>query len=427
MHIWMVNATDAIPEESFGYKRGMDIARVLSEAGHSVSWLVPSFAHALKEQRPARLEMAGGAGAVTVHSIPTCAYEANVSIARLRSYWHFGRGLLRIADTLPRPDAILAVLPTPFADVACARLARRFRVPLIGDFRDLWPELFAAHVPRALRWLTPALLAPWFAMRSFAMNRMAALISVNEHYRAYLLEHEPGLAAVPTHVIYDGIDARVVADERTPCDIGHTGLVKASGEMWAVYAGMLSDHHDVATLCDAAHLLHRRGASPVRILVLGKGPMAERVAKAAQEVPHLDYLGVVSIERLRAIYQHADIGLVTCAPTSTVVLPAKFFDYLGAALPMVSSVPHDCHELMLRYDLGVGYRAGDAESLADALSALAADASAVTRLSYNVRRAARDFNRHVLYQEFAPVIARAIIAAPARSASGTLPSQGVVS
>jgi glycosyltransferase involved in cell wall biosynthesis len=413
MHIWMVNATDAIPGEDFGYKRGADVAAVLSGAGHSVDWLVPSFSHARKEQRPTRMEVESAGGRVVVHSIATCAYEANVSLARLRSYWQFGRGLLAMAPTLRRPDAMLAVLPTPFADVACGRLAEQFGVPLIGDFRDLWPELFAAHVPSPLEVVSPVLLAPWYAMRRYALSRLSHLVSVNARYREHLLEREPMLRRIPSSVIYDGIDARIVS-HATPHDARRaSGLPKPDGTVWAIYAGMLSDHHDIETLLDAARIIAERGLAPqLRILVSGKGPMADVVEKAAAHLANLTYLGVVPIERLRAIYGLADIGLVTCAPTSTVVLPAKFFDYLGAGLPMVSSVPGDCRTFVRSRELGVEYDAGDAQSLAERLSALANDPAARRRFAENSRAAARDFDREELYRDFLPIIAGAAATRP---------------
>jgi glycosyltransferase involved in cell wall biosynthesis len=414
MHIWMVNATDAIPGEHFGYKRGADVAAVLSEAGHSVSWLVPSFSHALKEQRPARLHVESPGGRVTVHSVPTCAYDANVSVARVRSYWQFGRGLPRVAAHLPAPDALLAVLPTPFADVACARLAARYGVPLIADFRDLWPELFAAHVPAVMSAATPALLAPWYAMRRYALARLSSLVSVNERYLDLLLEKEPALRRIPSRVIYDGIDPRIVPSA-TRDAARASGLDKPAGSVWAVYAGMLSGHHDIATLVAAARIIHERGLAPhLRVLVSGKGPMAPAVQQAADALPNLTYLGVVPIEQLRAIYQLTDIGLVTCAPASTVVLPAKFFDYLGAALPMVSSVPGDCHALLHDHDLGVEYEAGNAASLAEQLARLANDPVSRRRLSENARTAAREFDRQALYQAFLPVITDVAAADPTR-------------
>jgi glycosyltransferase involved in cell wall biosynthesis len=413
MHIWMVNATDAIPGEDFGYKRGADVAAVLSRAGHSVDWLVPSFAHACKEQRPARLEVDSPGARVVVHSVPTCAYEANVSVARIRSYWQFGRGLLAIAPKLRKPDAILAVLPTPFADVACGRLAQQFGVPLIGDFRDLWPELFAAHVPTPLEAVSPVLLAPWYAMRRYALRRLSHLVSVNERYREHLLEQEPALRMIPSSVIYDGIDARIVSHATPHDSVRASGLTKPDGTVWAIYAGMLSDHHDIATLLAAARTIaERRMAPTLRILVSGKGPMASEVEQAAAELPNVTYLGVVSIERLRAIYGMTDIGLVTCAPSSTVVLPAKFFDYLGAALPMVSSVPGDCRTFVRERGLGVEYDAGDAASLADRLAALANDQIGRRRYADNSREAARDFDREALYQDFLPIIAGAAVTRP---------------
>lgn len=44
------------------------------------------------------------------------------------------------AAKLPRPDVVIGSSVHPFAAVAGALLARRYKVPFIFEVRDLWPQ-----------------------------------------------------------------------------------------------------------------------------------------------------------------------------------------------------------------------------------------------------------------------------------------------
>jgi glycosyltransferase involved in cell wall biosynthesis len=406
MRVWFINAIDAIPGEDFGYTRSLDIANTLKSAGWDVDWIVPSFAHSQKHQRTAASFSSGNEPQVRLHIVPTRAYHRNVSLERLGSYWDFGRGFARLSRSLPRPDAILAVLPTPFLDVAVARAAQRLHVPLIADFRDLWPELFASHLPGLLSAVKPLLLAPWIMMRSYALRRLAAFLPINRAYMEYLRETVPELRTIPSQVIYDGVDPRVVLN-RT----GHRSNGAEDGEIRAIYSGMLSGHHDIDALLGAAEILaSRRSTPPIRVLITGKGPMESAVREriATSNLKNVTYHGVVPVERLREIYATADIGLITCAPTSTVVMPAKVFDYMGAGLPVISSVAGDCRALVRECQMGIEYIGGDPRSLADAISRLASDSALREAMTRNSAAAGERYARLALYRHFIEQIETAV-------------------
>ena len=63
-----------------------------------------------------------------------------VSGQRIRSFVNYARRAQSVGRRLPRPDVVLATSTPLTVALPGIRLSRRFRIPLVFEVRDLWPE-----------------------------------------------------------------------------------------------------------------------------------------------------------------------------------------------------------------------------------------------------------------------------------------------
>src|SRR6185503_2540830 len=112
---------------------------------------------------------------------------------------------------LPPPDVIIAADPPQANGVAAVRIARRFRVPLVLDCLDLWPEAFRPALPRVLRLLAAPFLTLLDRTRSWTYSRAAAGVASCETYREWLLSRVSRLQPERISTIYLGIASSDVA------------------------------------------------------------------------------------------------------------------------------------------------------------------------------------------------------------------------
>jgi glycosyltransferase involved in cell wall biosynthesis len=142
---------------------------------------------------------------------------------------------------------------------------------------------------------------------------------------------------------------------------------KSPGEVWFVYAGTFGEAYGLQTVAKAAGVLLARGAR-CRFVFAGAGPLqpvVERLAAAHPDAVH--FLGTLTPPQLREVYRACDAGLCSYAPDTTVAMPVKLYDYLGAGLAVVNSLVGECGELVRSSGCGFNYAAGDAASLLDTL------------------------------------------------------------
>ncbi len=371
MHVWLINPYGPIPGEGWRDYRFTYQARALAARGHDVIWWTACFNHHNKRYRARDWERRDGGG-YTIQLVPAPAYHRNISLRRLWFERTFAHNVVARGRSLPRPDVILAADPPQFCGAAGRTLAAHHRAPLVLDCFDLWPELFVNAAPRALRPLVNVAVQPLRSMRRKNLHAASLVIAVAEAYREALVRK----GARNAITIPIGVDPTALRAPRTP----HERLT-------LVYAGSLGEHYDLATLVEAVRGLE------ADLVIAGQGPAEERLRRIAP--PNVRFAGVLGPDELKRLYASADIGLAPYVAASIVALPTKLFDYLGAGLPVITSLDIDL------YGAGTRYAPGNAASLRDAIARVAMNRDAMANAA---TKAAEQFDARVLYERFADAI-----------------------
>ena len=423
MNIWVVSVYGEVPSDGWrGYPPGV-VSEVLSGMGHQVTWWTANFSHHCKTYR------CRGWGRVEVNPnyeirlVPTPSYRHNIGLARVGFELAFAWRLYRRARAGPPPDVVLATEPPQSNALAAARLARRFRVPLVLHLNDLWPELFAIALPGWLRPAARLIFLPFHALRKMAFRCADGVAAVSESYLELARRQAPRLAPARFVTAYNACDTATRPRHRPATEEAERlarYFNKPAEEVWAVYAGGLGHNYDIRTLLEASLRLAAM-RPPVRIIVAGAGPASDAVLSFTQQhqEARLRFLGKLSPPELDTLYRLCEVGISAYVPGSTVTMPVKAFDYMAAGLPIVNSLPGELAELLQRRRLGVYYRAGDPAALVSALTSLAADPAARAEMSANCLALAPEFDCRRQYAKIARLLEAVVEADRSRPFAAT--------
>jgi glycosyltransferase involved in cell wall biosynthesis len=402
-NVWIINPYGSLPSEGWRSTRTVLLARTLVECGFDVTWFLSAFSHLAKRTRPLQRSPSEELG-IRVRFVKACSYTKHVSFRRVLSEALFAMRLLRECRTERSwPDVIIAGHATLFSGVAAVLLARHYRVPLVIDMFDLWPEVFRLALPKRLQGLAPVVFGPLYLLRRLIFRQATAVIALAR----INLEVARAIAtkASPDHcvLVYEGIDSSTVPLAAEPLDLLPVAASVGPGgarSLRVVYAGTLGERYDIGTIVRAAGILKER-AAPVQIVLAGDGPgraMLE-TAIASDLSPNLVYVGRLRPEQLSRLYRDSQVGLCAYSPGSTVAMPCKVYDYLDGGLAIVSSLRGELADLLAEKRIGIQYEPGNAEALADTLSTLAADRAMLSELRSNARTEAVHFDRRTQYSK----------------------------
>lgn len=297
-------------------------ARALAERGDRVDCVCLN--------DPARIEL--GEGEIVLHRA-AAAKPRGGKRAYLEGNARFLAGAARKVTALDRaaPFDLIEIHNMPDALVFAALRPKLRGTPLILNFHDTFPELFATLFGRAQNDPLVRLIR--------AEERLSAGLADGHVFvtaEARDLLRARGIEADRTQVVMNTPDERVFGERRDPV------AAPAEGPLRVVYHGGLAERFGVEALVRAVAMLRERGHE-VELDVYGSDAEAARAlsAKAAAIAPSGVRIAPrpTPVEQIPERLAEAHLGVV---PTlrddfTEMLLPVKLLEYVHMGLPVVAS------------------------------------------------------------------------------------------
>jgi hypothetical protein len=352
---WLVTAGEPIPGDVHRARllRTGLFGRALARRGHEVHWITNRFDHFAKAHRPGAADQSSEG--IVLHLLESRGYRSNVSLARALDHTQLSRAFVRRVKTLPRPDAIVAALPTVGLAAAAMRHAERIGVPGIVDVRDMWPDVFFDLLPRALRPLAEVALFP---MRMAVRGAMQSATAIWGHAPAFV---EWGVAyaargARPADRVFPhGYELPTIAEpDRRKAVLWwrERGVDLSTSIKIAAYVGTISRQCDFDEVLRAADMLADSG---VLFVLCGSGDSLAGLQRAAGERPNLVVPGWCGSPEVGVLLERACIGLMPYRRRDNFLrsIPNKAIEYMAYDVPIAWSL-EDTELSTFISDHGVG-------------------------------------------------------------------------
>ena len=368
------------PEVTAGRFRVEAFTDGLAARGHDVHVLCPVPNHprgVIEEGYRGQLVRRRRVGGSRVTYLRVAVAREKTLRTRLAYYGSYAAMACACGAFERRLDVVFASSPPLTVAAAGALLARRHRVPLVLDIRDLWPDSALD-----LGELQPGAVASAAErLERYVYRRAAAIVTANGAFRDRIAERAPPGARV--EVVPNGTTRGWLEIGESVVERSSVGLPEGRF-IWA-YAGNIGLAHGLESAADAARLL----GDGYRLLVIGEGPrradLETRVAEQGSSTVELR--GLMSPRRAALHLRAADAVLVSERQEATV--SAKLYDVCAVGRPVVAACRGELRRLVEREGIALPVPHGDAEALAQAVRRLRSDSELRQRLSERARLFAR--------------------------------------
>ncbi len=264
-------------------------------------------------------------------------------------------------------DVLIASSPPFFPLIAGGWLHRHWRIPLVLELRDLWPDYLVEMGVLKAKPLVRAILG----IEASLLRQSARVVVVSELLRDRVIAK--GVAPDRVDVITNGVDPAQYYPSSEPPPVPE--LRHRGNELVVGYLGNFGAGQGLEAVLAAAEILDRRGA-PVRFVLAGGGTEYGQVAERATRLrpDRLIVLPTIPKEQTRAFYNNADVCLVPLAPLPVFrgALPTKLFEIMACGRPIIASVLGEAASVIESSGSGWAINPGDPEALADAVLRMSA-------------------------------------------------------
>ena len=360
------------PEVNAPANRTHEHCREWVKAGHEVHVVtcIPSHPHGTPfpgyRRRWYQREEVDG---IHVHRVWTYLAANKGVLLRTLNYLSYIPSAAWRAWRLGRFDVAVSTSPQFFCAVAAWLYSRLRPLPWVFELRDLWPESIPAV--GAMRKSMALRLLERLELRMY--RDAARIVAVTQAFIDTLAAR--GVPRAKMFFIPNGIDPAFWQSDARPAV--RASLSVAEDVVLVCYVGTIGMAHGLGTVLDAAAMMKD---AAVRFLIVGDGAELARLkdVASARHLTNVEFLGLVSRDRVPPILAAADIVLVTLKPAAVfkTVLPSKMFEAMVARRPIVLGVDGEARLVLERASAGIAFPPGDATALAGAIARLADDPSA---------------------------------------------------
>jgi glycosyltransferase involved in cell wall biosynthesis len=354
-----------------------------------VVWWASTFDHHARTHRAVSDRVVPTSDGLEMRLLHGPGYQRSIGLRRLVDHRVLAWKFRRDAPALPRPDVVLACLPTIELAREATLYGRRRGIPVVVDIRDRWPDPLLGFVPAAARSLVRLALAPYYAEVRTALRNASSIYGITRPFVDWGLGHA-GRGRRP-----GDLDFPLASDPEPPSPAEETaaqrfwrehGVAEDGSEPIVSFFGQFNHHARLEDVIESARLLERSGAR-FRFILAGTGPDAARYRRLAQGVRSVILPGWVGRPEVWTGLRMSAVGLAPYAraPDFLDSLPNKSIEYLAAGLPILTTLDGVLGELLRRHGCGIVYSPGRPDELAALLLQLGRDKQRLMTMS----RAAR--------------------------------------
>ena len=292
------------------------------------------------------------------------AYTKNIDPRRILSYRTLAKNAEKYLEQ-NEYDLVYALIPDNHLCAVAGRYAKRRGIPFVVDVEDLWPEAMrmVLDIP-----VVSDLLFSYFTVNAKKAYRLAdAVVGSSDEYRDEPKKY--GVTPPMSATVYVGTELKRF---KRGAKRHKEEIVKPEGEFWVTYAGTLGASYDLETLIEAAGLLHKRGLTGIKTVLLGAGPEEDKLkAAAAKSGADVRFAGYLPYEEMAAWLKASDVTVNSLVAKASQSIVSKIGDYLAAGRPMINTgLNREFKDKVTADGFGLNVAPGNAAALADAIEAL---------------------------------------------------------
>lgn len=366
-NVWILNHYAQEPGGAGG-TRHFHLAEHLVARGWQATVIAASVEHQSGHQRlaPGEMQRCDHFKGVPFLWVRSPQYQGNGGGRMRNMLVYTGRVLLhKTTRELPRPDVVIGSSVHPFAAVAGALLARRFKVPFIFEVRDLWPQTLVD-----MGRLREGSVMTWALRKLEVWLYRRAVRTVVLLPRAWEYIVPLGIPKERVVWIPNGVDLslfpRVAPKDRSD-----------SSQFTLMYFGAHGQANGLDNVLRAMKYVGERAdGRHIRLRIVGDGPLKPSlVAQASEmELTNVSFEPPVPKSQIPALAAQADafvFNLIDAPVFKYGISSNKLFDFMAAERPVLFSCDSTNNPINDAKS-GLTVNPGQPETLANAICEIAA-------------------------------------------------------
>jgi glycosyltransferase involved in cell wall biosynthesis len=374
MNIWLITIGEPIPHPKNKlrlHRTGILAKQISASKNHTVTWWTSTFNHFTKQHIYYKDSVVEVNSRLKMIALYGGGYKRNVSFSRIRDHKQIAEKFIKLAPHQNKPDIILASFPTLGLCEAAVEYGKKQNIPVIIDYRDMWPEVFVDILPKKIRLFGRIALFQLFSKTRNVFKKADGLIGITEEFLNLGLKkierqkHKMD-AVFPLAYLENQFNKNQLEEADKYWE--QLGLLKDTKKI--CFFGTLGYQFDLETVIKASSL---HEGDKYQFILCGTGDKLEDLKRMNGDNPNVIFPGYMSASKIKSLMNICDYGLCPYIPKEAFLssMPGKAIEYFSSGLPILGTLGNGVLGKFLNsHKIGVNYNANNPESLLKGLKTL---------------------------------------------------------
>jgi glycosyltransferase involved in cell wall biosynthesis len=331
---------------------------------------------------------------IRIISLP-CFYKQKFSfLRRVLTFLNFNFLACIMPFFLEKKADIYFASSTPLTiSLPAILMSKIFSKPFVFEVRDLWPD-----APIQMGIIKNKIFI-FFAkfLENFSYKNASLIITLTRGVKRIIEER----CNKPTKFLPIGVDDIFFIETFSSKLDSHN-----SKKFEVIYSGACGYNNAIEVLFNVAELAHLQNLTDkIRFTIIGDGPGLETIKEKA--TPNLNLLGKLPKPKVAEVLKKSDLALfsqrrVYGGNFKKDVIGNKYFDFIGAGLPIViGSVPNgEMAKEIKNKNIGLVCEPEDASSLFEAVLKIYSNKKILQSMSQASKDLAQKYKQEKIYEQF---------------------------
>ena len=285
------------------------------------------------------------------------------------------------------------------------------KVPIILDYRDLWPEVFYDLFPEKMRFLAKIIFSPLNLRLKKVLKNVTGIVGITEKIMNTGIEKAQRKKNPFDSFFYLGYE-KLIFNHSTLNKYTNKwrsyGISKNDGFLKICFFGTLGHQMDFDTLINVLNNLSKKS---VKLIICGSGDK-EDYLKDLSRNSNIIFPGYMSAQELKSLMIVSDLGVCPHIPKQMYLdtIPGKAIEYMSEGLPIITTLGNgELGKLIEQKNFGYSYKAFETESLTHLILDILKNKNLLAnKRDEIIRFYAQTFDKSVVYKNYSNHIEKCI-------------------
>ena len=341
-NIWFVCIGEPVPfDDNFSnLHRCGQLAHQFSLEGYNVSWFTSKFDHFSKSFLAVE-NYTQISKNFEIFFLLANSYKKNISFSRFINHYHLAKKFRIKIKSLSKPDIIYASFPSIELAYEAVKFGKANNIPVVVDFRDLWPDIFLSAFPKIIHPFARIALLPWYNQRRYIFKNATSIIAITDGFLAFAQTHSNKRNTNYDKVFYKSYISNL------------NGSKSRTDKFKAIYFGAIS--RNKTNLKEVIEVFNNLG-DQYELIICGDGDDIDYYK--AISCKNIIFKGFIQKNDLKKIIAECSVGIVPLRSRLdfTKAIPNKAIEYLSYGKPILTSLSGDSKNFIEKNEVGLFYK-----------------------------------------------------------------------